>query len=225
MAAPGVPCEKLRTRTPARVRNTGRLRAPAMNLPTAPQAAPEIPHARTRRRRVLLWGALMALLVVAQSALVWLTLNYESSRAQEQVDAVSAGAVADVKQVLSRDLQSLQALLWNDPAPTQWRSDAAELLRSHREILRIERRSGGQRIVDAVDTPFLAPVFTRIPREDIDLDTEVACATAVRQASPVYSRSYFVPLPGGLGLEVIDVCLPEQRAGQLSGFMAATLSL
>lgn len=196
----------------------------AMNPPAAPPA-PELPHSRTRRRRVLLWSALVALLVVAQSALVWLTLNYESSRAQEQVDAVSAGVVADVKQSLSRDLQSLQALLWNDPTPGQWRSDAADLLRNHREIVRIERRDTSQRVIDAVDSPFQPPVFTRIKREDIDIDTEVACATALRQASPVYSRSYFVPLPGGLGLEVIDVCLPEQRAGQLSGFMAATFAL
>jgi hypothetical protein len=49
-------------------------------------------------------------------------------------------------------------------------------------------------------------VFTRIKREDIDLDTEVACSRRAPGRSPVYSRSYFVPLPGGLGLEVMDVC-------------------
>ena len=179
----------------------------------------------TRRRRALLWGALVALLVIAQSALVWLTVSYESSRAQEQVDAVSAGVAADVKQTLSRDLQSLQALLWNDPTPMQWRADAADLLRSHRELLRIERRSVQHHIVDAVESPYQGALFTRIKREEIDLDTEVACGTAVRQAGPVYSRSYFVPLPGGLGLEVMDVCLPVQQAGQLSGFMAATFAL
>jgi two-component system, LuxR family, sensor histidine kinase DctS len=192
--------------------------------PAAP-ASHDMPHGRSRRRRVLLWGALVALLVIAQSLLVWLTINYESSRAQEQVETASAGVAADVKQTLSRDLQSLQALLWNDPTLPQWRSDSAGLLHAHREILRIERRDTQQNIVDAVDTPFMPPVFTRIRREDIDLDTEVACATAVRQASPSYSRSYFVPLPGGLGLEVMDVCLPVQRAGRIEGFMAATFSL
>ncbi|HEV7914961.1 MAG TPA: ATP-binding protein, partial [Albitalea sp.] len=161
----------------------------------------------------------------AQSALVWLTVYYESSRAQEQVEAVAAGVAADVRQALSRDLQSLQALLWNDPAPAQWRSDAGELMRGHRELLRVERRDVQHRIVDAVESPYQGPLFTRIKREDIDLDTEVACGTAVRQASPVYSRSYFVPLPGGLGLEVMDVCLPLQRAGRPDGFMAATFAL
>ena len=151
--------------------------------PAAP-APPDMPHGRSRRRRVLLWGALVALLVIAQSTLVWLTFSYESSRAQEQVEAAASGVAADVKQTLSRDMQSLQALLWNDPTLPQWRSDAAGLLHAHREILRIERRDTQQRIVDAVDTPFMPPIFTRIKREDIDLDTEVACATAVRPLPP-----------------------------------------
>ncbi|MBW8828284.1 MAG: PAS domain S-box protein [Burkholderiales bacterium] len=192
---------------------------------TAAPAVPDIPHPRTRTRRALLWGALMGLLVVAQSMLVWLTLNYESARAQEQVDATASGVTADVKQALSRDLQSLQALLWNDPSVAQWRSDSAVLLHAHRELVRIEMRDKQQNIVDSVESPYQGPIFTRISREDIDLDTEVACQTAQRQAGPTYSRSYFVPLPGGLGLEVMDVCLPVQHAGRLSGFMAATFTL
>jgi len=184
-----------------------------------------LPHSRSRGQRALLWGALMGLLVVAQSMLVWLTVNYESSRAQEEADSTAAGAVADVKQTLSRDLQSLQALLWNDPALPQWRADAAALLHEHREMLHIERRDTQHHIVEAIDTPFMAPLFTRLKREDIDLDTEVACSTALRQAGPTYSRSYFVPLPGGLGLEVLDVCLPVHQAGRLTGFMAATFAL
>jgi two-component system sensor histidine kinase DctS len=109
----------------------------------------------------------MALLVVAQSMLVWLTVNYESSRAQEQVDATSSGVATDVKQALSRDLQSLQALLWNDPTSQQWRSDAAVLLRAHRELVRVERRDTVHNITDAVDSPYQGPVFTRIRREDM----------------------------------------------------------
>src|SRR5438105_14566044 len=139
----------------------------------------------TRRRRALLWGALVALLVIAQSALVWLTVSYESTRAQEQVDALSAGAAADIKQILARDLQSLQALMWNSPGSSQWRTEALDLLRGHRELLRVERRDLAHRIVEAVETPYQGPIFERIKREDIDLDTEVACGTAVRQASPV----------------------------------------
>jgi two-component system sensor histidine kinase DctS len=198
--------------------------------PPAPMPAPAplalVPgHSGRRYRRALLWGALVALLAVAQSLLVWMTVNYESARAQEQVDAVSAEVAADAKQTLSRNLQNLQALLWNDPSAAQWRVDAANLLRQRRDILRIERRDPQLRIIDAVDTPFQAPLFSRLPREQLDLEAELACAAAGRLGSPSYSRSYFVPLGGGLGTEVMDVCLPALHAGQPDGFMITTFSL
>ena len=45
-------------------------------------------------------------------------------------------------------------------------------------------------------------------------ETELACAAARRAAAPSFSRSYFVPLAGGLGVEVVDLCVPLQRAGR-----------
>jgi len=192
--------------------------------PPAPDA-PSPPRPWRRWRRVLPWVVLVALLLVAQSLLVWLTLGYESSRAQEQVEASAAATAGDIKQALGRDLQSLQALLWNDPSLPQWRLDAAELLRGHRELLRIERRDAQLEITEAVDSPLHGSTFTQIRRDDIDLETELACTTARRQGSPAYSRSYFVPLPGGLGVEVMDVCIPIPGSGRGSGFMAATFGL
>jgi two-component system sensor histidine kinase DctS len=167
-----------------------------MSASVAAPAAPAFGTGSTRRRRALLWGALVALLAVAQSMLVWLTVDYERSRAQEHVELVAAAVSSDLRQALSRDLQSLQALLWNEPTPSQWRADASDLLRSRREILRIERRDTEHRIIEAVESPYQSGLFTRIKREEIDVDTEVACSTAVRHATPVFSRSYFVPMPG-----------------------------
>jgi two-component system sensor histidine kinase DctS len=83
-----------------------------------PPATPARPR---RRRRALLWVALVALLMVAQSLLVWMTLDYENNRAQEQVDAAAATAIADLRLALGRDVQSLQALTWN---ALPWRSGA-----------------------------------------------------------------------------------------------------
>jgi two-component system sensor histidine kinase DctS len=188
---------------------------------SSPPAAP-----RPRRwRRALLWGALVGLLLVAQSLLVWLTLDYESNRAQEQVDAAAALSVGDLKQALSRDLQSLQALTWNAPPILQWRADATDLLRTRRELLRIERRDPTMRVESAVNSPFHTPVFTQIPRDSMEFEAQLACTNAQRQGSPSYSRSYFVPLPGGMGLEVVDVCLPAQAAGETIGYVVGTFSL
>ncbi len=185
----------------------------------------DAPSPRPRGRRLVLWGALVALLVVAQSMLVFLTANYERVRAQDLVEAAATAAAADVRQALSRHQQSLQALQWNDPNAASWRSEAAALLHSRRELLRIERRDTRMHIADAVDSPYQGPVFTRIAREAIELEAQLACAGALRLAAPAFSRSYFVPLSDGLGMEVMDLCVPLQRAGQADGMVIATLAL
>ncbi|HEY0817920.1 MAG TPA: ATP-binding protein [Rhizobacter sp.] len=192
------------------------------STPTPPFAVPARPR---RWRRALLWGALVALLLVAQSLLVWLTLDYENNRAQEQVDAAAATAIGDLRHALSGDLQDLQALTWNNPPVLQWRADAGDLLRARREILRVERREANMRVESAVNSPYQTAIFTQIPRDRMEFETQLACANAQRQAGPSYSRSYFVPLPGGMGLEVMDVCLPTQTAGELTGYLVGTFSL
>jgi len=58
---------------------------------------------------------LIVLLGVAQTLLVLLALNYEDTRAQDRTDAVASALAAQVRQRLSRNVQSLQSLLWNDP--------------------------------------------------------------------------------------------------------------
>ena len=176
-------------------------------------------------RRLALWGALVALLIVAQSLLVWLTISYESNRAQEQVDAAATGAAADVRQALARHQQSLQALLWNEPSAARWGAEAAALLRTHREMLRIERRTPQMQITDAADSALQLPLFSHFSRSDLDYEVQIACAAAQRFATPMFSRSYFVPRADGLGVEVIDLCIPLQRAGQPDGFVSATMSL
>lgn len=195
--------------------------APAAASPEAPPR----PRRWRRWRRTWPWVLLVALLLVAQVLLLWLTANYEQTRAQEQVELAAASAAADVRQALAGDLQSLQALLWNDPSLPQWRDDAQTLLRNRREVMRLERRDTRFAIQDAVDSPFRPQLFSLISRDDLDLEAEVACAAARRLAGPAFSRSYFVPLPGGLGMEVTDICLPVLRGGVPSGTMVATVSL
>ncbi|AKJ26963.1 two-component system sensor histidine kinase NtrB [Caldimonas brevitalea] len=188
-------------------------------------AEPALPRTSQRLRRVLPWVLLVGLLAVAQTALVRLTLDYESAREQELVEQTATVAASDIKQSLGRDLQSLQALLWNEPPREQWLRDAAELLRARREMVRIERRDLEMAIESDVDTPYRPPLFTQLRREAIDIDAEVACATATRLSGPAYSRSYFLPLPGGLGVELLDVCLPVLERGRLAGYMVASYAL
>jgi two-component system, LuxR family, sensor histidine kinase DctS len=178
-----------------------------------------------RWRRPALWVALVVLLVLAQSLLVALALNYEATRAQDRVDEAAASAASELRRTLARDLQQLQSLLWNDPSPPQWKVDATEMLHQRRELLRIEMRDPHLNVIEAIDTPYGPAPFGQIPRQEADLETRLACAAAQREGSPRYSRSYFLPFGAGLGSEVLDLCMPVQRGSRLIGYMAATLVL
>jgi len=204
----------------------GSSQIPRMTPHPVPDAAnSSSPALRRRWRRALLWGALVGLLLVAQSLLVALTLSYEAARSQEQVDQVAAEVAARAKQLAGRELQSLQALLWADVHDARWYSEAAELLRFNRPVLRIEYRDARRQVQTAVESPFVTPLFAQLSRDQMQLETELACAAALRQGTPLFSRSYFVPLAGGEGLEVVDLCLPQLRAGQPQAYVVATLGL
>jgi two-component system, LuxR family, sensor histidine kinase DctS len=196
----------------------------------APAQADAVPMASPRRaarrwRRALLWGLLIALLAVAQTLLVFLALNYESTRAQDRTEAVAAAVAAQTRRNLTRSLQVLQALLWNEPGSAQWRNDANEILRARRELLRIERRDAAFGIEQALSSPYLAPLFAPIPREAQSQEAEFACSAARRGGAPAFSRSYFVPQAGGVGVEVIDLCVPVPSREAAGGSMVATFSL
>ena len=176
------------------------------------------------RRRVL-WSALVLLVVALLVTLVWLAARYEASQEQSRLERDAADAVGDIRAALSRNVQSLQALQFNDPTRGAWTLGAAALLREHRELVRVEWRDNTQRFRAFVDTPFRGPVFNRLGRESAQSEVTQVCATASRISGPAYSSSYFVPMADGLGIEVMDLCMPLANSGQISGYLVATYSL
>ncbi len=175
-------------------------------------------------RRWVLWLALVGLLVVGQTLLVVLTLRYEDSRGMDRAEAVASSAAQDVRRLTVQRLQAVQALQWSAQAEV-WSSQARQMLARFPEIGRLERRDPQGRIVTAADSPLGQPLFTLKGRGLLRMDSDQACAAALNSLSPQFSRSYFVPLPSGAGMEVVDVCLPEQEAGRSSGYTVATLPL
>jgi two-component system sensor histidine kinase DctS len=188
---------------------------------------PRLANDRPGRRlpRALLWAALVGLLLVAQTLLVALTVNYESSRAQERADEAATQAAGEIRQRAQTLLQGLQALHRRAGESLEWRMEAGTLMRSYREMARIERRDERLRTVAALDSPYREPLFSRWPRSEMEQETEVACAAARRTMTPAFSRSQFVPQPGGLGVEVVDICVPLQDTGQLVGYGVASVVL
>ncbi|MBP6252389.1 MAG: PAS domain S-box protein [Rubrivivax sp.] len=193
--------------------------------PTRPAPSPSTPRPSrwTRRRRALLWAALLCGLVVAQSLLVGLTVSYEASRTQETTDAVAVEVAAELRRKLVGLQQQLQSLAAEPPE--RWATAAAEVLRRQRLLLRAERRDATDAVAAAVDSPFFTRAFMLMRREDSDVEAEQACAAARRTLVPAFSRSYFVPLPGGFGQELLDLCVPVTVAGEVQAYVVGTLGL
>nr|WP_255429197.1 ATP-binding protein [Ramlibacter albus] len=175
--------------------------------------------------RWTLWGLLAGLVISLLATLVWLAGRYEASQAQAHVERDTTEALSDIRSALTRNVQTLQALHSGQFTRESWTADAARLLREHREWVRIEWRDSNLGTVAAVDTPFRSPVFARLGRANSHNDVLQACTAARRLTGPAYARSYYVPQMDGLGLELMEVCLPQVTAGVLTGYVVATYSL
>jgi two-component system sensor histidine kinase DctS len=176
-------------------------------------------------RRWSLWVLLGVLVVGMLVTLVYLAARYEASVAQADVERDAADALSDIRSALTRNLQELQALHAVRPDRPGWRAEADALLRQRRELVRIEWRGPDLRLLVAADSPFRAPVFARMGRVQSYPEIQQACLTARRLSGPSYARSHFVPQPDGLGLELMELCLPQVEAGLLTGFIVASYSL
>jgi two-component system sensor histidine kinase DctS len=176
-------------------------------------------------RRWSLWVLLGVLVVGMLATLVYLAARYEASVAQANVERDAADALSDIRSALTRNVQELQALQSVQQDEEAWRGEAERLLRGHREWVRIERRGPNLELLVEADTPFRTPVFARFGRANSLPEVQQACSTARRLSSHAYARSHFVPQADGLGLELMELCLPDVEIGRLKGFIVATYSL
>ena len=172
-----------------------------------------------------LWTALIGLVLAVLVTLVWLAGRYEVGQVQSRLERDAADAVTDIRTALTRNVQSLQALQYADRSTAPWEQDAHVMLREHREWLRLELRDANLRVIKSVDTPFRAPVFSRFGRDANQPEVVQACGVARRQSGPGYGASAYVPQTDGLGLEIMDLCLPVITEGELTGYTVATYSL
>ena len=196
----------------------------SLNLP-ATSGAPFLAGPRRWSRRWALWGLLVALLLGILSTLVWLAGRYEAGLVQSRLEEDAVQMATDIRTGLTRNVQSLQALQAISPSPEAWRLTAAELLRAHREIVRVEWRDLALAILSLAETPYRSSVVERLGRDRAQADIGFACAAARRFSGPAYSTSYFLPQSDGLGLEVMDMCLPVLVGGRLAGYLVASYSL
>lgn len=177
-------------------------------------------------RRWFLWTALVALIAALLAMLIWLAGRYEVNQVQDRLERDAQDAASDIRSALTRNIQSLQALQSRNPVPgPAWVQDADALLRGHREMLRLEWRDTGLATLALAESALRAPVFARIGRSNAQTDVQLACSNARRNSGASYAPSYFVPQEDGLGLEVMDLCLPLTSGGAPTGYLVATYAL
>jgi two-component system sensor histidine kinase DctS len=176
-----------------------------------------------RTGRQSLWLALIALVLALLVTLVWLAGRYEASQVQAELERDTQDAASDLRTALAHDVQALQGL---QTLPAHKRLDALQaLLRDKREWLRAEQRDPQWNLRHAEDSPLRAPVYVRTPREQTLDETMRSCLRARQFNGPAYSSSYYLPQHDGLGMEVMELCLPNMHEGQLTGYTVLVYSL
>ena len=176
-----------------------------------------------RAGRLSLWLALIGLVLSMLATLVWLAGRYEASQVQAELERDTQDAVSDLRTGLAHDVQALQGL---QVLPPDKRLDALQsLLRSKREWLRVEQRDAQWQLLQAQDSALRAPPFERTPRQETLNDMVRSCLRAKQFNGPAYSSSYYLPLEGGLGMEVMELCMPTLHEGRLTGYFVLVYSL
>ncbi len=176
-------------------------------------------------RRFSLWIALVGLVVALLVTLVWLAGRYEASQYQAELDRDTADAVTDIRNGFSKHIVSLQTLQVKSLPSKLWQAEVPLLLSQHKAWLRVERRDLQGLILDASASPFKPTLFDEQTRMNEQAEIVQTCLRSKRLNGPAYSRSYFVPQTNGIGLEVMELCLPILVQGRAVGFTLLTYGL
>jgi two-component system, LuxR family, sensor histidine kinase DctS len=177
------------------------------------------------KRRRLLWLMLVTLVAALLATLVWLAGRYEASAVQDSLERDAIEAAASIRAAMARNAQSLHALPMSGVPGHLAPAEGVALLRDRREMMRIEWRSASLALQAQVDSPYWPALHGRLGREGFRADIEQVCANARKNSTLAYSDSYFLPLDGGIGIEIMELCLPHSVDGKLAGYLVATYSL
>ena len=185
----------------------------------------QLARLRAHGRRLSLWTALLLLVLALLATLVWLAGRYEVSQVVAEVERDAGDAVNDLRTQLNRQVQALQAVQARPLFFPAWQSEMLALLRENREWLRVEERDEAMILRRWVDSPLRPPVFDARTRQDALNEVLLACQRARRINAPEYSSSYYLPRSNGMGIEVIELCLPQAAGPTAWRYTIVALSL
>ncbi len=183
------------------------------------------PKWRPSSRRNLLWVALVVLVLSMLLTLVWLAGRYELEKLQIQTNRDASDAVSDLRTGLRRDLHTLEALIPIGLKKPDWIEKTETLMREKTEWLRIEWRDDQLQPVAAANSPTHSPHQVELISQHLLPEIQLTCAQARRDSVATYTPSAFVSQSHGGGAEVMQMCLPWSKDGQLKGHLIVTYAL
>ena len=196
-----------------------------MTSPDAPAGA--LARLRGAWRRWALWFALVLVVVGLLATLVWLARGHEIEQTQRDLDRDNADAAQVLRQRLARNLQDLHGLAATHADPISWWTGATQLLHEHREWMRLQWHDAALNLRAVADSPFYPALAPPPPDGSTHHPSDIAnlCGQASKLGAAAYAPSRFVPRAGGLGEEVLELCLPVRQGAQLQGYVVATHTL
>ena len=196
-----------------------------MTSPDAPAGA--LARLRGAWRRWALWFALVLVVVGLLATLVWLARGHEIEQTQRDLDRDNADAAQVLRQRLARNLQDLHGLAATHADPISWWTGATQLLHEHREWMRLQWHDAALNLRAVADSPFYPALAPPPPDGSSHHPFDIAnlCGQASKLGAAAYAPSRFVPRAGGLGEEVLELCLPVRQGAQLQGYVVATHTL
>ena len=196
-----------------------------MTSPDPPAGA--LARLRGAWRRWALWFALVLVVVGLLATLVWLARGHEIEQTQRDLDRDNADAAQVLRQRLARNLQDLHGLAATHADPIGWWTGATQLLHEHREWMRLQWHDAALNLRAVADSPFYPALAPPPPDGSTHHPSDIAnlCGQASKLGAAAYAPSRFVPRAGGLGEEVLELCLPVRQGAQLQGYVVATHTL
>ena len=193
----------------------------------ARQGRPRLQRLLALWRRWRLWVMLVLVVALLLGVLVWLARNHEIDELQRALDRDNVNAVQTLRQGLTRRQQDLHGLATLQLTPERWAPAALTLLDRYRDWLRLEWRDTHLRLLASVDSPYYPPFqpADEGPRGQETQRIREACASAAKLDGAAYAESHFVQRPGGVGEEVMPMCLPIGAGARRSGYLVVTYSL
>jgi two-component system, LuxR family, sensor histidine kinase DctS len=174
----------------------------------------------------------VGLFVAALALLVWLSLSYEKTRRQAQLDNDVSDAAAAIQAVLLRDLQSFQLQGLGVAGAVDFARAARRVLVGRPEILLIERRPAVEQRAEPAAEPVTvlssfapATVLALSRLERLSPEAAISRDLVNLHGGAGFSGSYFVAMPPSDGVEVMELWAAENGSDKPAPLLRVVYSL